>query len=94
MPYRVRTVLDRLEIEIDAPRDQREAFTELLDACTQGDRPCPALACGAVKTVPAGNEEAPIRITLTPRPGVTVDPKLIERCLQFTLGCSAKRCCH
>ena len=95
MPYRIRTLPDRLEIEIDAPHDAREAFVELLDACTQGDRACPALACGAVETtVPAGGEDAPIRITLTPHPGVTVDPKLIERCLQFTLGCSGKRCCQ
>jgi hypothetical protein len=43
--------------------------------------------------VPAGAEDAPIRITLTPHPGITVDPKLIERCLQFTLGCG-KRCCQ
>jgi hypothetical protein len=94
MPYRIQTLPDRLEIEIDAPRDEREAFVELLDACTQGDRACPALRCGAVETtVPSGAADAPIRITLTPHPGITVDPKLIERCLQFTLGCG-KRCCQ
>ena len=92
MPYRIFTLRDRLEIEIDAPRQERDAFCELLEACTQGDRACPALRCGAVETtVPA--EDTPIRITLTPRPGVTVDPKLIERCLAFTLGCG-KRCCE
>jgi hypothetical protein len=94
MPYQIRTVRGRLEIDIDAPRDAREAFCELLDACTQGDRACPALRCGAVETtVPAGDEDAPIRITLTPHPGITVDPGLIERCLKFTLGCGARRCC-
>jgi hypothetical protein len=94
MPYRIQSLPGRLEIEIDAPRDEREAFVELLDACTQGDRACPALRCGAVETtVPAGADDAPIRITLTPHPGITVDPKLIERCLQFTLGCG-KRCCQ
>lgn len=94
MPYRIRTVLGRLEIEIDAPREARDAFCDLLDACTQGERACPALRCGAVETtVPAGDEDAPIRITLTPHPGVSVDPGLIERCLQFTLGCGAKRGC-
>jgi hypothetical protein len=45
-------------------------------------------------TVPAGTEEAPIRITLTPHPGVIVDPKLIERCLAFTLRCSGGSCCR
>ena len=95
MSYRIRTLLDRLEIEIDAPRDAREAFCELLEACTQGDRACPALRCGKVETtMPAGAEGAPIRITLTPHPGVTVDPKLIERCLAFTLGCSGGSCCR
>lgn len=94
MPYRIRTLPDRLEIEIDAPRDARAAFCELLEACTQGDRACPALRCGAVETsVPTGDEAATIRISLTPRPGVSVDPKLIERCLAFTLGCGGKRCC-
>jgi hypothetical protein len=93
MPYRIRTLRDRLEIEIDAPRGQREAFRELLEACTQGERACPALRCGAIDTsVPAGAEETPIRITLTPRPGVTVDPALIERCLGFTLGCGRRGC--
>jgi len=92
MDCRIHTLGGRLEIEIDAPRDERDAFVELLNACTQGDRACPALRCGAVETtVPAGAVEAPIRITLTPDPGVTVDPKRIERCLRFTLGCG-KRC--
>ena len=94
MSYRIQTLGGRLEIEIDAARDERDAFVELLHACTQGDRACPALRCGAVQTTaPAGNEAAPIRIVLTPRPGVTVDPKLIERCLKFTLGCG-KGCCE
>lgn len=94
MPYRIRTVPGRLEIEIDAPREARDAFCDLLDACTRGDRACPALRCGAVETtVPAGDEDAPIRITLTPHPGVSVDPGLIERCLKFTLGGGARRCC-
>ena len=94
MPYRIRTVGGRLEIEIDAPRDAREAFCELLDACTRGDRACPALRCGAIETAQAAlGEDAPIRITLTPHPGVSVDPGLIERCLRFTLRGGADRRC-
>lgn len=91
MAYRIRELGDRLEIEIDAPAPVRETFLELLDVCTQGDQGCPALRCGSLeKTVPSCSD-APIRITLTPHPGVRVDPTLIARCLQFTLGC--RRCC-
>ncbi len=92
--YRIRAVGGRLEIEIDAPREARAAFCDLLDDCTQGDRACPALRCGAVETaLPAPDEDAPIRITLTPHPGASVDPGLIERCLRFTLRGGADRRC-
>jgi hypothetical protein len=40
--------------------------------------------------VPAAPEQ-PIRITLTPHPGVHIDPAVIETCLAFALG-AGKRC--
>lgn len=91
MPYRIEQYPDRLEIAIDAPRADRQAFLDLLDACTHGERGCPALRCGAVETtVPTGADDA-IRIKVVPHPGVRIDPGLIERCLAFTLGCGARR---
>jgi hypothetical protein len=87
MPYRIREDGGRLEIEIEAPAAARDNFLALLDACTQGERGCPALRCGTVETTIPATPEAPIRIVLTPHPGARVDPKLIERCLAFTLGC-------
>lgn len=90
MRYRIDEFPDRLEIAIDAPRAERESFLDLLDACTQGERACPALRCGTVetRTMPGGA----IRIKVVPLPNVQIDRRLIERCLAFTLGCG-KRCC-
>jgi hypothetical protein len=87
MPYRIRESDGRLEIEIEAPAAARDNFLDLLEACTQGERGCPALRCGTVVTTVPETLDAPIRIVLTPHPGVRVDPRLIERCLAFTLGC-------
>jgi hypothetical protein len=91
MLYQIQNYPDRLEIAIDAPREDREAFLDLLDACTQGERGCPALRCGTVETTlpPAG--EGRIRIKVVPHAGVQVDPGIIERCLKFTLGCGERR---
>lgn len=89
MSYRIEQFADRLEVEIDAPREDQESFLDLLDACTRADGGCPALRCGTVETsVPAAG---PIRIKVVPFPGVRIDSKVIERCLQFTLGCRARR---
>lgn len=91
MSYRIDEHPDRLEIAIDAPRDAREAFLDLLDACTQAEGGCPALRCGTVATdIPAAGE-GPIRIKVVPFPGVRIDTKVIERCLEFTLGCATRR---
>jgi hypothetical protein len=91
MPYQIQEYPDRLEIAIDAPREEQASFLDLLDACTQGERGCPALRCGTVETtLPVAPDNA-IRIKVVPHPGVRVDPKLIERCLAFTLGCGARR---
>jgi hypothetical protein len=91
MPYHIEEHPDRLEIAIDAPREERESFLDLLDACTHGERGCPALRCGTVETmVPAAGDGA-IRIKVVPHPGVRIDTKVIERCLEFTLGCRARR---
>lgn len=89
MPYRIEEHPDRLEVEIDAPREDQESFLDLLDACTRADGGCPALRCGTVETrvSPAG----PIHIKVVPFPGVRIDTKVIERCLKFTLGCRARR---
>lgn len=91
MSYRIEEYPDRLEIAIDAPRDDRDAFLDLLDACTQGERGCPALRCGTVETTLPAFPDGAIRIKVVPHPGIRVDSKLIERCLAFTLGCGVRR---
>jgi hypothetical protein len=91
MSYQIQEYPDRLEIAIDAPREERESFLDLLDACTNGERGCPALRCGTVETTLPAAPDSAIRIKVVPHPGVRVDPKLIERCLAFTLGCGARR---
>ncbi|HSD43519.1 MAG TPA: hypothetical protein VLD36_16840 [Burkholderiales bacterium] len=92
MAYQIEEYPDRLEIAIDAPPAERDSFLDLLDACTQGERACPALRCGTVETrIPVTPGEA-IRIKVVPHPDVRIDRKLIERCLAFTLG-GGKRCC-
>jgi hypothetical protein len=48
------------------------------------------LRCGTVETAIPAAGEGPIRIKVVPFPGVRIDTKVIERCLQFTLGCSAR----
>jgi hypothetical protein len=90
MRYQIDEYPDRLEIAIDAPRAERESFLDLLDACTQGERACPALRCGMVETRTTPGDV--IRIKVVPLPNVQIDRRLIERCLTFTLGCG-KRCC-
>jgi hypothetical protein len=92
MAYQIEEYPDRLEIAIDAPPAERESFLDLLDACTQGERACPALRCGTVETRIPTTPDGAIRIKVVPLPNVQVDRKLIERCLAFTLGCG-KRCC-
>jgi len=87
MPYRIWENRGRLEIEIEAPAPARQSFLDLLDACTHGECGCPALRCGTAVTTIPGAPDAPMRIVLTPHPGVRVDTRLIERCLAFTLGC-------
>lgn len=91
MTYRIQAFPDRLEVAIDAPREDQAAFLDLLDACTRADGGCPALRCGTVETLvpPAG--EGPIRIKVVPFPGVRIDTRVIERCLEFTLGYRARR---
>lgn len=91
MPYQIEAYPDRLEIAIDAPQDDRDAFLDLLDACTYGERGCPALRCGTVETTLPEAPDGAIRIKVVPHPGSRVDPKLIERCLAFTLGCGTRR---
>jgi hypothetical protein len=91
MSYQIQEYPDRLEIAIDAPREERESFLDLLDACTHGERGCPALRCGTVETTLPAMPDGAIRIKVVPHPGVHVDPKLIERCLAFTLGCGTRR---
>ena len=91
MSYQIEEYPDRLEIAIDAPREERESFLDLLDACTNGEQGCPALRCGTVETTLPATPNNAIRIKVVPHPGVRVDPKLIERCLAFTLGCGARR---
>jgi hypothetical protein len=91
MAYQIQEHSDRLEILIDAPRDDRDAFLDLLDACTQGERGCPALRCGTVETILPAMPDGAIRIKVVPHPGMRIDAKLIERCLAFTLGCGARR---
>jgi hypothetical protein len=88
--YQIRENCGRLEIEIEAPSPARDNFLDLLDACTQGERGCPALRCGTVETIAPAAPDAPLRIVLTPHPGVRVDPSLIERCLAFTLRCGTR----
>ncbi|MFO1364643.1 MAG: hypothetical protein U1F45_19665 [Burkholderiales bacterium] len=91
MPYEIQAHPDRLEVAIDGPRAELESFLDLLQVCTKADGGCPALRCGKVETtVPAGGE-GPIRIQVVPFPGVRIDPRVIERCLDFTLGCGARR---
>jgi len=91
MSYQIQEYPDRLEIAIDAPREERESFLDLLDACTHGERGCPALRCGTVETTLPVAPDSAIRIKVVPHLGVRVDPKLIERCLAFTLDCGARR---
>jgi hypothetical protein len=91
MSYQIEDYPDRLEIAIDAPRDDRDAFLDLLDACTQGERGCPALRCGTVETTLPAAPDGAIRIKVVPHPGIRIDPQLIERCLAFTLGCGVRR---
>ena len=91
MPYQIQEYPDRLEIAIDAPRGDRDAFLDLLDACTHGERGCPALRCGTVETTLPAAPDGAIRIKVVRHPGVRIDPMLIERCLAFTLGCGARR---
>jgi hypothetical protein len=91
MPYQIQEYPDRLEIAIDAPREDQASFLDLLDACTKGEQGCPALRCGTVETTIPASGEGPIRIKVVPFPGVRIDAKVIERCLEFTLGCRARR---
>jgi hypothetical protein len=91
MPYQILEHPDRLEVAIDAPRDDQAAFLDLLEACTKVDGGCPALRCGTVETLVPTAGEGPIRIKVVPFPGVRIDTRVIERCLAFTLGCSARR---
>ena len=91
MAYQIKEYPDRLEIAIDAPRAARESFLDLLDACTQGERGCPALRCGTVETTLPAMPDGAIRIKVVPHQGVRIDVKLIERCLAFTLDCNKRR---
>ncbi len=91
MSYQIQEHPDRLEVAIDAPREDQESFLELLAACTKADGGCPALRCGSVETSVPTSGEGPIRIKVVPFPGVRIDTRVIERCLEFTLGCRARR---
>jgi hypothetical protein len=91
MPYQILQHPDRLEVAIDAPREDQESFLDLLEACTTVDGGCPALRCGTVETSVPTAGEGTIRIKVVPFPGVRIDTRVIERCLQFTLGCGARR---
>lgn len=91
MPYQIHEHPDQLEVAIDAPREAQEAFLDLLEACTKVDGGCPALRCGTVETFIPTAGEGPIRIRVVPFPGVRIDTRVIERCLDFTLGCSTRR---
>lgn len=91
MRYEVRERDGRLEVEIAAPQSVQDRFLHLLEACTQGERACPALRCGSIETRAPAAPGDPILVTLTPHPGVRIDPAVIETCLAFTLG-AGKRC--
>lgn len=91
MRYAVREANGRLEVEIEAPEKVQKMFLHLLDVCTLGERACPALRCGTIETRTPAAPGEPIRITLTPHPGMHLDPAVIESCLAFTLG-NGKRC--
>jgi hypothetical protein len=91
MRYQIQEHPDRLEVAIDAPRADQVSFLELIDACTKADGGCPALRCGKVETTFPTAGEGPLRIKVVPFPGVRIDTRVIERCLDFTLGRSARR---
>jgi hypothetical protein len=91
MPYQIQEHPDRLEVAIDAPREDQASFLDLLEACAKVDGGCPALRGGTVETAIPASGEGPIRITVVPFPGVRIDTRVIERCLAFTLGCRARR---
>ncbi|MCB1859424.1 MAG: hypothetical protein KDI63_14190 [Gammaproteobacteria bacterium] len=75
-----------IEIEIEDIEDQRTELLEAFDECREGRCSCPTQEYKKVESLEIENSKGKIQLSIRSKTHEEIDPKEIEKCLEYTRG--------
>lgn len=89
MEYKITEDQSKLSIKVERLDGKQDKVLEALQECAEGRCTCPTNQYEKLDSIDISPGRNNINISLKPKPGETIDPSEIDKCLQYTVGKSS-----
>ncbi len=82
--FNVTQAASKLRIKIDDVGDKQTALMGALQECAEGRCTCPTQQYEKLQEINIQPTPTGVDVTLTPKPGESIDREAIDKCLEYT----------